>query len=100
MKWIDCNDHLPPDGERVLFWHTAGTVCIGRLRRREEDEPTHWEDEETDGQNDRVQHSPEMVTHWMPLPGSPQAQPAQCCVCGDDATCLAPVCDACRPQDP
>lgn len=71
MKWISVNDRLPPIKVDILFYGILDfgndrrpSIYFGRFDPSNENIYYHWRDPE--GWNYV------MVTHWMPLPPSPE----------------------------
>ncbi len=63
MKWINVNDSLPPQGERVLVYCSSGLIDKGyRLGGL-------WE---RDWAGMTFKEAGYKITHWMPLPEPPQ----------------------------
>jgi hypothetical protein len=95
MKWINCDDRLPEDGQQVLVYlHEDATwiemyghrvriavvaFCKGRVVGEDDRGPIEEQDQH--GNNERPycwdeagpgQFFGQDVTHWMPIPDAPE----------------------------
>lgn len=75
MNWINVNDKLPKDGERVLVWHNKyGEVTIQTYNEFYK----CWDTEDGDDFDFNVDEvyggDVKIVEYWMPLPEKPTGE--------------------------
>lgn len=82
MNWIDCNEQLPEENQRVLIYIREDATSISDYTGRVRIFSVTFERAEQYGNNERPyrweDHGPgywfgQDATHWMPLPEPPQA---------------------------
>lgn len=70
MHWVAVTERLPEEGERVLAWLPADGAMSGEYAIGQIDQDGDWCD--ADGLLYTVPLY--VVSHWMPLPGPPEAR--------------------------